>query len=218
MADNIGEVKLLDVRLSFLEVFEKGKDKKNKTTGETIAGRFKCNGLMEKGTEATKANMAKLKAANEQVKAAKWGADPAKQPKLKPHQVYLRDGDLEDWEGYEGCFYVSASSDEQPVLIDRVKDENGKWVELTKANGGPKKLYSGARGNIIIRIWAQDNEHGKRMNAEIKCVQFRARGEAFSGAAPVDPNEAFADDDVGPDDLDNEELGEIGGDDNDDLV
>lgn len=199
--ENVGDVKLLRVRLSFFAGFEKDKDKINSKTKEVIKGKYKANGLMEKGTEDTKANMAKLKAVNEAVKLAKWGP-PEKQPKLKPEKVYLRDGNLENWDGYDGCYYVSANSDDQPVLIDRVKDEKGKWVVLTKENGGPKKLYSGAIVNMIIRVWAQDNEHGRRMNAEIKCIQFVAHGTPFSQTAPVDPDDAFDDDDVGPDDLD----------------
>ena len=198
----IGELKLLNVRLSFAELFERPEDRKNKDTGEVIKGKFKANFLMQKGTSETAANMAKAKKASTEAKVAKWGADEKKHPKLKPHQVYLRDGDLEDWEGYEGHFYVSANSDEMPVLIDRTKDENGKWEELTKDNGGTRKLYSGAYVNAIVRVWAQDNEHGKRVNCELKCVQFVRKGEAFSGQRAVDPNESFDDDDLGPDDLD----------------
>ncbi len=219
---DIGEVKLIDVRLSFLEVFDPAKDRPSKEdpTGKTIIkGQYKGNALMEKGTPATIANLAKLKAAGDALKAAKWGPDPAKWLKFKPDRVCLRDGDLENWEGYDGCFYVSANSPDQPVIIDRVKDANGRWENLTKANGGTKKIYSGARGNMIVRMWIQDNEHGMRMNAELKVVQFRQHGDPFSGRVPVDPNDAeagFSDDDVGPDDLD--QIDDGSGGDNDDLV
>lgn len=211
----LGEVKLIDVRLSFLEVFEPAQDRVDKKdpTGKTIIkGQYKGNALMEKGTPATIANLAKIKAAGDALKAAKWGPDQSKWKKFKPDKVCLRDGNLENWEGYEGCFYVSANSQDQPVLIDRVKDPDGKWEPLTKANGGTKKIYSGARGNMIVRMWIQDNEHGMRMNAEIKCVQFRQHGDPFSGRIPVDPNaegSGFSDDDVGPDDLSQIEDGEV---------
>lgn len=202
----IGELKLLDVILSFDDLFEKAKDRKG-DDGNIIKGKFKANFLMKKDTPGTIANMAKAKKASTEAKVAKWGADEKKHPKLKPNLVYLRDGDLENWEGYDGHFYVSANSDEQPVLIDRIKDENGKWIELTADNGGRKKLYAGARVNAIVRVWAQDNEHGKRVNAEVKCVQFVGHGTPFSGKKAVDPNESFGDDDVGPDDLDVEQGG-----------
>jgi hypothetical protein len=211
----LGEVKLKGVILSFAALFEPADDSKDKETGETIKGQYKANGLMKKGTPETAENMAKIKAASTQVKLAKYH-DESKFPKYKPEKVCLRDGDLENWEGYEGHWYISSNSADMPVLLDRVRDEKGKWVELTKANGGPKKLYSGAVVNIIVRIWAQDNEYGKRINAEIKAVQFVKHGTPFSGRAPVDPESAFDDDDVGADDLDMENG--AGYSDDDDLI
>ena len=207
----IGQVQIREVRLSFANLFDPAKERKNPKTGEIIAGKYGCSFLMVKGLDTTKSNMAKLKAAAEEVKADKWGK---KIPKLKPEKVFLRDGDLEDYDGYENCFYVSANNNNAPVLVDRKKDAKGKWVELTKQNGGPKLLYSGAFVNALVRIWAQDNEHGKRLNASVESVQFFKHGEAFSGGKPVDPNEAFddidededADDDARLEDVDDDDL------------
>lgn len=205
MADaSPGDVKLLDVRLSFFHGFAKSPDKVNSKTKEVIQGSYQLNALMDPNTEHGKANLAKLKATRLQLMAQKWGPDQKKWPKIKPEKLCVRDGSLENYDGYDGMYYCAMRSNEQPVLIDRVKDEKGKWEELTVENGGPKKLYSGAYGNIICRMWIQDNEHGIRVNCEVKCVQFVRKGDAFSGAAPVDPNEAFGDDDIGPDDLGDE--------------
>ena len=209
----LGEVKLNDIRLSFFHGFAKSPDKVNSKTKEIIQGSYQLNALMSKTDEKGKANVAKLKAATKQLKIAKWGPDEKKWPKIKPEKLFLRDGDLENYDGYEGMLYAAMRSNDQPVLIDRVKDANGKWEELTAENGGPKKLYSGAYANVICRIWIQDNEHGLRINCEVKAVQFVRKGDAFSGAAPVDPNEAFGDDDLGPDDLDVEEQEEAEDDD-----
>lgn len=215
MADTpVGEVILKNVRLSFADLFKPGKPQRN-DDGEMVPGKFKCNLLLpKKGHEdfdpkTTDANMKKLKAVAEQVKAEKWGK-PEKWPKLKADRVFLRDGDQEDWDGYENTFYVSANNQNQPVLVDRKKDAKGKWIELTIENGGPKLLYSGAYVNAIVRIWAQDNQHGKRLNASIESVQFVRHGEAFSGGKPVDPNEKF------DDDFDDDEDGTYGEDEDDD--
>lgn len=191
--DVVGEVILTDVRLSFAELFKRGKPRKN-DKGEEVEGKFHCNLLMDKKDPNTAVNLAKLKKASAQVKAKKWGADEKKWPKLKADRVFLRDGNQEDWDGYEGQWYVSANNPEQPVLVDRVKDEDtGKLKVLTLQNGGPKRLYSGAYVNAIVRIWAQDSaEYGKRLNCSIESVQYLRKGDPFSGAAPVDPNEKFA--------------------------
>lgn len=203
----IGEVILKNVRLSFVALFKPGEPQKN-DEGEMVPGKYKANLLNPKeghddyDPENHPQNMKKLKAASEQVKTEKWGK-PEKWPKFKPEKVFLRDGNLENWDGYEGCFYVSANNPNQPVLVDRKKDAKGKWIELTVQNGGPRLLYSGAWANVIVRIWAQDHiKHGKRLNASIESVQFLRHGEAFSGAKPVDPNDKFSDSDVGEDEAD----------------
>ena len=136
---------------------------------------------MKKGTPATKAMIAKIKAASEDVKAAKWGDNP---PKFKPERVCLRDGDLEDWDGYEGNYYVSTSNKDKPTVVGKDRDS----VEP----GDKQWPYSGCRVNMLVRIWAQDNDYGKRQNASLEIVQFFKDGEPF-GAGPVDPNEKFGD-------------------------
>lgn len=109
----------------------------------------------------------------------------------------MRDGDLEDYDGYEGMFYISASNSRAPVLVDRRKGSDGKWLPSPKG-----QLYSGCYVNAVINVWAQDNKYGKRLNASIESVQFYRDGDPF-GAKPVDPNEAFDDEDF--DDIDEHE-------------
>lgn len=189
----VGQVILNEVRLSFPDLFEKAKPSVNKKTGEVIAGKFKANFLMVKGSPSTKENQAKIKAAMIEAKTSKWGPE-SKWPKIKPERLCLRDGDLEDYDGYENSLYLAANNDDMPVLVDRQKDAEGKWLVLTKENGGAKKLYGGAFVRAIVRIWAQDHpEYGKRMNASLESVQFLRHGEAFGNRAPVDPNDAFDD-------------------------
>ena len=189
----IGEVLLKDVRLSFADIYKPGKDQKN-DKGETVPGKYKANGLIDKPEtldhdpkrkKLMLENIKKIKAAADEVKKAKW-AD--KQPKLKPEMVFFRDGDLEDWDGYADCYYVSANNANKPVLITRRKDDKGNWIEAK-----PGEIYSGCYVNMLIRVWAQDHaEHGKRVNASLECIQFSRKGEPFSGGAPIDPNEKFA--------------------------
>lgn len=205
----IGEVLLRDVRLSFADIYKPAKDRKDSKTGEIIKGKHGANFLMEKGTEGTKANQAKIKKAGHDAKVKKWGANESSWPKLKPEKLCLRDGDLEDYEGYEGNLYLSANSERKPQVITNRKGKDGRWIEATE--GGQNSPYSGCRVNALVRLWVQDNEHGKRLNASLEVVQFLADGPAF-GAAPVDPNDRFTDDMVG-------DVGEMGDeDDNDDLV
>lgn len=209
MADTVvGEVILKDVRLSFAHLHEPSKGGKNKE-GEVVKGSFQARFLMEKGTPGTKANQDKIKKAGHDAKVKAWGENEAKWPKLKPDRVCLRDGDLEDWDGYEGNLYLAASSNRKPQIITNRKGKDKKWIEAVP--GGPGDPYSGCYVNALVRLWVQDNEHGKRLNASVEVVQFLRDGDPF-GAAPVDPNEKFGDDMVG----DEAEIGDE--EDDDDLV
>jgi hypothetical protein len=62
---------------------------------------------------------------------------------------------------------------------------NGQKVVLTERDGKP---YSGCYVNVKLDFWAQDNSAdrgGKRINAQIKTVQFVADGDAFGGGTPA---------------------------------
>lgn len=189
-----GEVRLKNVRLSFAHLFKPQEGKVDDETGVKGEPKYNCAFLMSKTDADGRTNAAKIKAAADQVKKAKWGNNI---PKLKPEKVCLRDGDLESYDGYEGMLYCSSSNTRQPVLVDRDRSP------LDENSG---KLYSGCYVNAIIRLWAQDNKHGKRLNASLEAVQFLRHGEAF-GAKPIDAMTAFEDvsgdfaDDIGDDDV-----------------
>jgi hypothetical protein len=68
----------------------------------------------------------------------------------------------------------------RPLVIDRNRDP------LTAADGKP---YSGCYVNVSIDVWAQDNKYGKRINAQLKGIQFVRDGDAFGGGAPASPDE-----------------------------
>lgn len=183
-SENNFEVRLENVRLSFAHIFRAQKPKKKNEDGTEAAPKFNCSFLIPKDTKQGKANVERMKEAMRAARDAKWGKNP---PKLKPEKMCLRDGDQEDWDGYEGHMYVSASNTRRPVVLDRNK------TPLTEEDGKP---YSGCYVNAVVRIWCQDNAHGKRINASLEGVQFVKDGDAF-GAAPLD-EDAF--DDLGEDD------------------
>lgn len=182
--ETIGEVLLKDVRLSFEHVFEPQEGIVDKKTGIKGEDRYSASFLFPKNTPHGKSVLAAVQAAMAQVRKAKWGDN---QPKLKPNQLCLRDGNLEDWDGYDGNYFVSSSRPAKgtpPVVVDR---------DRTPLKGTEGKIYSGCFVNAIVRVWAQDDkDYGKRINASLEAVQFVRHGDAF-GPRPVDPNEAFED-------------------------
>jgi len=76
--------------------------------------------------------------------------------------------------GYAGNFYLNAGNLIRPLVLDSNK------APLTAADGRP---YSGCYVNAILEIWAQDNQHGKRVNASLLGVQFVRDGERLAGGS-----------------------------------
>jgi len=172
---------LRDVRLSYPALW------KPKAFGDGSEGepKFQAVALMDPTDKRGKVNIEKIEDAIDFVKKEKW---PKGAPKLGPSKICLKDSeDLEEMkDGYEGMMYVSASDAKRP----RVLDADG--IDVREGDEGAP--YAGCRVDMKIRIWAQDNKFGKRINASLVAVKFRDDDDAF-GAAPFDPDEFDEDDD-----------------------
>lgn len=181
------EVKLKGVRLAFPDLF--------KATDFNGDGNFKFRAtfLVPKGSE----NHKLLSAAIMEVAKEKW-KDKAQRmvEKIKAdNNLCLRDGDLKDYEGFEGNMAVSATNVTRPSLFDR----DGR-TQVTEADG---IIYGGCYVNAIIDVYAYD-KYGAQINASIKGVQKYADGDAFTGATVAKEGD-FEDLTDGVDADDNEE-------------
>lgn len=111
----------------------------------------------------------------DEVGKAKWGA---KWPTIKKEltagdKLLTHDGNSKaSLAGYEDNLFFNAYNTVRPTVVDRDRSP------LTKQDGKP---YSGCYVNVIIDVWAQENQYGKRVNAQLQGVQFVKDGEAFSG-------------------------------------
>lgn len=171
MPKEIGIIKLKNVRLSFPALFEAKAFKDGKP-------KFSAVLLLDKRKHA--ADIEAIEAAIEEVIEEKWPKGINRKV-MKPS--CLHDGDEKpDTDGYgDGVMYVSASS------AKRVPVVGTKMEPLTEEDGKP---YAGCYVNVSIRLWAQDNEYGKRINAQLRAVQFAKDGEPF-GEKQADPNKEF---------------------------
>lgn len=101
-------------------------------------------------------------------------------------RMALRDGNTKpDLDGYPGTFFINARSKVRPLVIDR----NPNHI-LTASDG---VIYSGCYVNAQLEIWPQDNGFGKRLNAQLKGVQFIKDGDAFAGGGTPAKQQDFAD-------------------------
>jgi len=100
---------------------------------------------------------------------------------LPAAKICLKDGDESGRPEYENAYVIKATTKRRPTVIDRDKSP------LVEEDGRP---YSGCYVNAMIELWRQDNQYGKRINANLLGVQFVRDGESF-GAAHTDVANAF---------------------------
>lgn len=103
----------------------------------------------------------------------------------KQDKMALHDGDTKSkYDGFEGNFFISAASPgdkRSPPVVDR----DGRTA-LGPKSGRP---YSGCYVNVIVDLWAQDNQYGQRVNATLGAVQFFADGDSFGAGRQADTDE-----------------------------
>jgi len=162
-------VTLNNVRLSFPALWEprKGPDANSKAS-------YQAAFLLDKKDNAT--DIAAVKAA---IAAITKEAFKGKQPP----KICLRDGsDKPDLEGYgDEVMFINARSDKRPHVI-------GRKMEAIRPEDGV--VYAGCYVNATVRLWGQDNQYGKRINAQLRAIQFVRKGDAF-GDGDIDVMKEF---------------------------
>lgn len=169
------KVMLQNVRLAFPALF------KPQTVNGEGEPAYSCTLILEPDHP----QLVAIQKAQEAVGAEKWGA---KWPTVKKEiaakdRFALHDGDTKSqYAGFEGNFFVSARAKQsaRPTVIDRNK------APLTEADGRP---YAGCYVNASVELWAQDNAYGKRINAQIRGIQFVRDGDSFGGGSPASSDE-----------------------------
>lgn len=148
------KIKLQNVRLSFPSLFHKAVFNGEET-------KYEATLLIPKDSpqvaEIKKAIDAKLKSDFEG-------------KKLPTDKICFKDGDEFDYDGYQGHYSFKAGNNKRPIVIDKDKSP------LTEDD---ERIYAGCYVNAIVELWSQNNQWGKRINANLLGVQFAKDGEPF---------------------------------------
>ena len=166
-------IMLQNVRAAFLQVFEP-----SQVNGEgkpAFSGTF----LMPPGHP----EIVNIQNAITAVANLKWKEKAAEilAILIASDKVCLHNGDTKaNYDGFAGNMFVSARSPSRPLIIAQDRSI------LVEADGKP---YSGCYVNAQIALWAQDNGFGKRVNAQLRGVQFLRDGDAFGGGAVAQADE-----------------------------
>lgn len=163
-------IKLTNVRLSFPHLFEPHamvEDQEKKYSAVFILDNNKHAELLDQ-IEAT---------------AERLALDEFKK-KIRLTGDLIRDGNEKpDVDGYgDGVSFISASRKTRPAVVNRDPS-----IPITEADG---IIYAGCYVNATVRLWVQNNKWGKRVNAELRAVQFVRDGESF-GAGTVNAEDEF---------------------------
>lgn len=164
---------LKNVRLSFPSIF-----KKSNFNG--TEGKYEATFLIPKTDKKT------IKLINERIEE-KLNESKLKS-KIPLDKMCLKDGDGVEYAGYADHYSLKASSNNRPTVL------NSDKTPLVQEDG---VIYAGCYVNASIDIWIQNNQYGKRVNANLYGIQFYKDGEPFSsdGVDVTDDFEELDDED-----------------------
>jgi hypothetical protein len=192
------KIKLDVVRLSFPVIWEPkafAKDQKEK---------FQATFLLDPSDKAHSNMIKTIKKEAKRIVMEQFGEIPKGLKKC--YGLADKHETKKEYDGYEGMFYIGTGSTQQPTLVDRNRNE------VVEKDG---VLYAGCFVNTVITLWCQDHPvGGKRVNANLRIIQFVKDGEAF-GNAPAKAEEELEiielddDDDTADDDWDKEDEDDI---------
>lgn len=175
--DNSVTVRLRNVRLSFPALFQPRSFEEGKPPS------FSAAFLLEKEANDSNDNLKLLKQALKHIIDTTFkGKHPGKE------RICVRSGADKGERGVDGyhedMFYVSSGSRKAIPIVDR---------DTSTLQETSNKPYAGCYVNATIRLWAQDHkQYGRRINAQLRLVQFWTDGDPF-GESAVDPDEELAD-------------------------
>jgi len=163
----MANIMIKNARLSFPSLF-------SKSSFDGKEGKYEATLLFPKtDTKTYDAIMSAIEACKTSNKL-KVGAD----------KIFIKDGDDIEYDGYEGMWAVKASNNKRPTVINRDRSPLVEEDEI---------VYAGCYVNAIIEPWGQNNQYGKRINANLLGVQFVKDGEPFGDGGKSASVDDFAD-------------------------
>lgn len=160
----MANIKIRNARLSFPSLFKKA-------SFDGKEGKYEATLLFPKSDTDTYDAIMKAIEECKTSNKIKVGAD----------KICIKDGDDSDYDGYAGHWAVKAGNNKRPTVINRDKTPLVEEDEV---------VYAGCYVNAIIDMWAQNNQYGKRINANLLGIQFVKDGESFGdGGKTADVDE-----------------------------
>lgn len=114
------------------------------------------------------ADLGILREAAKQAMLERW---PSKDKRPKKLKNPFLDGDEVEWDGFEGCTFIRATSKFAPGIIDRAK----------KPITTEERFYAGCYARATVNAFAYDTAGNRGVAFGLQNLQFLRDGEPFSG-------------------------------------
>lgn len=192
------KVNLKNVRIGWVNVFEKAKDSTN-DKGDAVKGKYQLTVYLDKNDQQiTRLDSAILAELTEKLKtsaaAEKW---MYRNYGFGNHADKCCVRDLEERdkpiEGLEEGLYFKATSQKRPVIMTSTGEkqiERGLTIDGDDIEG--QEVYAGCYANVSVEFYWYDNY--KTLLANILGVRFRKDGDAFGGAGETATDNDLDDD------------------------
>lgn len=193
------KVNLKNVRIGWVNVFEKAKDSTN-DKGDVVKGKFQLTCYLDKNdpqiTRLDSAILAELTEKLKSEKAAEKWMDRNYGFGNHADKCCVRDLEERDKpiEGLEEGLYFKATSHKRPVIMTSLGEkqiERGLTLDGDDIEG--QEVYAGCYANVSVEFYWYDNY--KTLLANILGVRFRKDGDAFGGAGETADDNDLSDDD-----------------------
>lgn len=102
-------------------------------------------------------------------------AEKGKGSRIPSDKRCLRKGEESTRPEYDGYYTLSTNHSTKPYVF-----EKGSRVPVTSQE--ECSIYAGCRVNARVQLWYQDNQYGKRVNANLVLIQFNGDDESLSGS------------------------------------
>lgn len=167
----MSKIKMQNVRLSFPSLFQTAQFAGDDT------GKYEATFVLDKVEHAEVIKSIETQIAN---------LSKELKSKLSSDKICLKDGDELDRPEFQGKMTIKASTKRRPLVVNRDKSPITEDDNI---------VYAGCYVNAIVTLWPQNNNFGKRINAQLDGVQFNRDGEPFGDAClGVEAFDVFGDD------------------------
>lgn len=167
----MSKIKMQNVRLSFPSLFQTAQFAGDDT------GKYEATFVLDKVEHAEVIKSIETQIAN---------LSKELKSKLSSDKICLKDGDELDRPEFQGKMTIKASTKRRPLVVNRDKSPITEDDNI---------VYAGCYVNAIVTLWPQNNNFGKRINAQLDGVQFNRDGEPFGDAGlGVEAFDVFGDD------------------------